>query len=87
MEFCCLHNYPLKTFSAETLANVLVPNPEKHIQKLVGTPSVAEAAAILAVSEISSIEVKLLVPKQIFRLPGEVGSVTIAIAEGVNDNF
>jgi cobalamin biosynthesis protein CbiG len=48
----------------------------------VGTASVAEAAAILAASanEEQQFGVKLLVPKQIFRLPGEPRVVTIAIA-------
>jgi cobalamin biosynthesis protein CbiG len=78
-EFCRVNNLPLKTFTAKVLAAVSVPNPGKIIAEKVGTPSVAEAAAILAASQITS-EVRLLVPKQIFRLPGEVGAVTIAVA-------
>ncbi|BAZ80080.1 cobalamin biosynthesis protein [Sphaerospermopsis kisseleviana CS-549] len=78
-EFCRIHNLPLKTFTAEVLAGVSVPNPGKIITETVGTPSVAEAAAILAASHNTS-AVSLLVPKQIFRLPGEVGAVTIAVA-------
>jgi cobalamin biosynthesis protein CbiG len=78
-EFCQLHKLPLKTFSKETLASVCVPNPSNKITEKIGTPSVAEASAILAASQISS-QVKLLVPKQIFRLADEIGSVTLAIA-------
>lgn len=78
-EFCRINNLPLKTFSAEMLANVCVPNPNPKLIATVGTPSVAEASAIVAASEITS-DIKLLVPKQIFRLPGEVGAVTIAVA-------
>ncbi|MBE9054515.1 cobalamin biosynthesis protein [Sphaerospermopsis sp. LEGE 08334] len=78
-EFCREHNLPLQTFTAEVLAGVSVPNPGKRITEIVGTPSVAEAAAILAASH-KTLEVSLLVPKQIFRLPGEVGAVTIAVA-------
>ncbi|NET71842.1 MAG: cobalamin biosynthesis protein [Sphaerospermopsis sp. SIO1G2] len=79
-EFCRIYNLPLKTFNAETLARVCVPNPNpKFIQQL-GTPSVAEASAILAGLEITS-EVKLLVPKQVFRLPAETKAMTIAIAQ------
>lgn len=78
-EFCQVHNFPLKTFTAEILAGVNVPNPAKIIAQIVGTPSVAEAAAILAAMEISS-QARLLVPKQIFRLPEEAGVVTVAIA-------
>ncbi|YAF95345.1 MAG: cobalamin biosynthesis protein [Nodularia sp. CChRGM 3473] len=139
VEFCRLRNLPLKTFSVESLSSVFVPNPAKTVEKEVGTPSVAEAAAILAASKrlfikylfilalatrsrghtdktlrsslvragrlslcsselyspktfktfsnISSssmrkhgLEVKLLIPKQIFRLAGEPQAVTIAVA-------
>ena len=81
IEFCNLEKLPLKTFSSELLNNVFVPNPNHSITKLVGTSSVAEASAILAVSEITSAEIILLVPKQIFRLPEEMGTVTIAVAK------
>ena len=81
IEFCNLEKLPLKTFSSELLNNVFVPNPNHSITKLVGTSSVAEASAILAASEITSAEIILLVPKQIFRLPEEVGTVTIAVAK------
>ncbi|BAZ29368.1 cobalamin (vitamin B12) biosynthesis CbiG protein [Cylindrospermum sp. NIES-4074] len=83
VEFCRLRSLPLKTFSAESLRTVLVPNPAKIVQETTGTPSVAEAAAILAVSECA-LEVKLLVPKQIFRLPGQAGTITVAVAQSVN---
>ena len=81
IEFCNLEKLPLKTFSSELLNNVFVPNPNHSITKLVGTSSVAEASAILAASEITSAEIILLVPKQIFRLPAEAGTVTIAVAK------
>ena len=87
IELCRLCSFPLKTFTADILSTVSVPNPAKFAEKTVGTPSVAEAAAILAVSHISpcltskqELEIKLLVPKQIFRLQGEPGAVTIAVA-------
>ncbi|MDP5017693.1 MAG: cobalamin biosynthesis protein [Dolichospermum sp.] len=81
LEFCKLEKLPLKTFSAELLNNVFVPNPNNNITKLMGTSSVAEASAILAASEITSAEITLLVPKQIFRLAGEAGTVTVAVAK------
>ncbi|MEA5579068.1 cobalamin biosynthesis protein [Anabaena sp. UHCC 0451] len=80
IEFCRVNNWPLKTFPAEILAGVCVPNPGKLITETVGTPSVAEAAAIMAAAQMTS-EVRLLVPKQIFRLSGEVGAVTVAVAQ------
>ena len=81
LEFCNLEKLPLKTFSAELLNNVLVPNPNNTITKLVGTSSVAEASAILAASEITSAEITLLVPKQIFRFQDKGGSLTLAVAQ------
>jgi len=83
VEFCRLFQLPLKTFPAEMLANVAVPNPSRVIAKKVGTASVAEAAAILAASshQKQNLGVKLLVPKRIFRLPGQPGVVAIAVAQ------
>jgi cobalt-precorrin 5A hydrolase len=79
IEFCNLEKLPLKTFSAEVLNNVFVPNPNNNITKLMGTSSVAESSAILAASESTATKITLLVPKQIFRLPGE--SLTLAVAK------
>ncbi|MDB9307770.1 cobalamin biosynthesis protein [Aphanizomenon sp. CS-733/32] len=81
LEFCNLEKLLLKVFSAELLNSVLVPHPNNTITKLLGTSSVAEASAILAASEITSAEITLLVPKQIFRLSGEIGAVTVAVAK------
>ncbi|MDB9454683.1 cobalamin biosynthesis protein [Dolichospermum circinale] len=81
VEFCDLENLPLKTFSSEFLNNVFVPNPNNAITKLVGTSSVAEASAILAASEITSGEITLLVPKQIFRFQDNGGALTLAVAQ------
>ncbi len=39
---------PLLTHSAEALASVSVPTPSAVVEKHVGTPSVAEAAALLS---------------------------------------
>ncbi|MDP5339479.1 MAG: cobalamin biosynthesis protein [Nodularia sp. (in: cyanobacteria)] len=87
IELCRLRNFSLKIFPAEILSTVSVPNPAKIAEKTVGTPSVAEAAAILAVSHITpsltkkqELQIRLLVPKHIFRLQGEPGAVTIAVA-------
>lgn len=87
IELCRLRNFPLKIFSADILSTVSVPNPAKIAEKTVGTPTVAEASAILAASHISpdviknqELKIKLLVPKRIFRLQEEPGAVTIAVA-------
>jgi cobalt-precorrin 5A hydrolase/precorrin-3B C17-methyltransferase len=41
----------LRTFTAEALAEVEVPNPSRAVADAVGTPSVCEAAALLAAGE------------------------------------
>ncbi|MDJ0726281.1 MAG: precorrin-3B C(17)-methyltransferase [Prochloraceae cyanobacterium] len=65
---------PIITFTAAELAKIEVPTPSKVVSQEVGTPSVAEAAAILAAKN------PLLVSKQIFKQEGEKGAVTVAIA-------
>ncbi|MBV9445498.1 MAG: precorrin-3B C(17)-methyltransferase [Streptosporangiaceae bacterium] len=42
------HSWPVVTFPAAELAQVDVPNPSETVRRAVGTPSVAEAAALLA---------------------------------------
>ncbi len=42
------YGWPLQFFSAETLAQVQVPSPSETVRKYMGTPAVAEAAALLA---------------------------------------
>ncbi|MEH1946768.1 MAG: cobalamin biosynthesis protein [Nostoc sp.] len=95
VKLCCLRNLPLKTFSAEMLRSVCVPNPATLTNDKVGTPSVAEAAAILAASQLTSLTVfpftnieelpvKFLVPKQIFQIQGQAGAVTLAVAQALN---
>ena len=79
LELCRDRQWPLKTFSAEALSQVDVPTPSEVVAQEVGTPSVAEAAAVLATQ--NSTPTPLLVPKQIFRLDDEPGAVTVAIAQ------
>ncbi|NET23901.1 precorrin-3B C(17)-methyltransferase [Okeania sp. SIO1I7] len=51
VEFCQEKNLPLRTFSSELLSCVEVPTPSNVVAQEVGTPSVAEAAAILGARE------------------------------------
>ncbi|MEN9264470.1 MAG: precorrin-3B C(17)-methyltransferase [Gloeomargarita sp. GMQP_bins_44] len=60
--------WPLRTFSAEQLRATPVPHPSAVVAQAVGTPSVAEAAAIQAAQG------PLLVPKHTFP------NVTVAVA-------
>jgi cobalt-precorrin 5A hydrolase len=95
VEFCRLRNLPLKIFCAEILRSICVPNPAIITNQKVGTPSVAEAAAIIAASQLTSLtvfpftsiealRVKFLVPKRIFHLQGQPGAVTLAVAQASN---
>jgi cobalt-precorrin 5A hydrolase/precorrin-3B C17-methyltransferase len=69
-------NLPLRTFGSDVLRSIHVPNPSAIVEAEVGTPSVAEAAALCAANTSS-----LVVPKQIFRAEGQPGAVTVAIAQ------
>ncbi len=88
LELCRERNLPLKTFPSEILNTVTVPNPSQVVEQEVGTPSVAEAAVIIAASQMSSVETQftytasLQVPKQIYRssIPNQKGAVTVAVA-------
>jgi cobalamin biosynthesis protein CbiG len=52
--------WPLRFFPTERLAAVAVPTPSAVVARHVGTPSVAEAAALLA----AGVRAELVVPKQ-----------------------
>jgi cobalt-precorrin 5A hydrolase/precorrin-3B C17-methyltransferase len=47
LEVCARHGWQLTTYAAGVLAEVAVPNPSAVVQQAVGTPSVAEASALL----------------------------------------
>ncbi|AVQ72405.1 precorrin methylase [Microcystis sp. MC19] len=66
--YCQEKGLPLKTFTAEELRDINVPNPSAIVHKKEGTPSVAEAAAL-------KMGDTLLVSKQI-----EAKSVTVAVS-------
>jgi cobalt-precorrin 5A hydrolase/precorrin-3B C17-methyltransferase len=63
---------PLRIFDAAALAGVEVPNPSQTVAAAVGTPSVAEAAALLAAGAGAS----LLTAKQV----SATGDSTVAVA-------
>ncbi|WP_072207665.1 precorrin-3B C(17)-methyltransferase [Mastigocoleus testarum] len=97
VELCANNNLPLRTFRREILKHISVPNPSQIVAKEVGTPSVAEAAALLATfypshtdkepseeilnSSQGKTKGEMLIPKQIFRLEGQPGAVTVAVAQ------
>lgn len=88
VELCGDRNWPLCTFPAEVLRSVNVPNPSAIVEKEVATPSVAEAAAIVGATSSQSehpLPGSLRVTKQIFKLDGEPGAVTVAIAQAEHE--
>ena len=81
VDFCHDRHLPLRFFSAAVLRSVTIPNPSSAIDAAIGTPSVAEAAALSACSFLHSTR-QLLVPKIIYT-QGQTGLVTVAVARAV----
>ncbi len=76
LEFAATLNQPVRFYPAAELAQVAVPNPSETVRRYTGTPSVSEAAALLAANAGIS---ALLVEK--YRLRGADGRhATISIA-------
>jgi cobalamin biosynthesis protein CbiG len=75
LEYSRQSGWFLKIYSPERLNSVTVTAPSPLLSTIVGTASVAEAAALCAAQTDI-----LLVSKQKFRLDAEEGFVTIAIA-------
>jgi cobalt-precorrin 5A hydrolase len=76
VEYCRESGWFLKIYSPERLNSVAVTDRSQLVSSLVGTVSVAEAAALCAAQTDT-----LLVPKQKFRLVAEDRFVTVAIAK------
>ena len=75
-EFAAAHNWQIVFYPAAELARVAVPNPSETVRKYTGTPSVSEAAALLAAKADMR---ELLVEK--LKLRGPDGrNATISIA-------
>lgn len=96
VNLCRDRQWPLRCFPAERLRSIPVPTPSSTVEQAVGTPSVAEAAAILAAHLASETwdgashepspadflsAQTLRVPKHVLRQTGEPGAATVAIAE------
>jgi cobalt-precorrin 5A hydrolase len=70
------HGWPLRFYEAHELAQVEVPHPSETVRRYTGTPSVSEAAALLAAGAPMT---ALVVEKH--KLRGEDGrNVTVSIA-------
>ncbi|WP_330176432.1 precorrin-3B C(17)-methyltransferase [Streptomyces sp. NBC_01498] len=70
---------PLRTYPAEVLASIAVPNPSDAPLAAVGTPSVAEAAALAAAGPGG----ELLVPKRKSHPEGRAAMATCAVVRRV----
>ena len=75
VDYCRESGWFLKIYPPERLNSVTVDRSSTLVASLVGTNSVAEAAALCAAQTDI-----LLVPKQKFRLDNESGWIAIAIA-------
>ncbi|MFS8855158.1 MULTISPECIES: precorrin-3B C(17)-methyltransferase [unclassified Synechococcus] len=90
LELAQAHGWPIQFFSAAALAGIPVPHPSEAVRQAVGTPSVAEAAALLAAQRMSGDEdpaqgrATLLCPKQVFASESE-GACTLAIARAAQE--
>ncbi|WP_018605121.1 cobalamin biosynthesis protein [Uliginosibacterium gangwonense] len=70
------HHWPLQFYTPEELASVEVPNPSATVLRHTGTPSVSEAAALLAARADMS---QLILEKHRLRgLDGRHATVSIA---------
>lgn len=81
LQLAAAQGWPLRFFSAEALAQVEVPSPSETVRKYMGTPAVAEAAALLAAGTHMG---DLLLEKYKYR--GNDGkNATVSIAKGRNN--
>jgi len=88
---CHDRHWELRSFSPQDLRAVAVPNPSAIVEQLARTPSVSEAAAILAAvatrHEVMGENLPFLyIPKQVFRQDGQLGAVTVAIARSLTQS-
>ena len=75
-EVAAAHGWTIRFYPAAELAVVPVPNPSETVRKYTGTPSVSEAAALLAAGADAS---ALLIEKHKLRGPdGRNATVSIA---------
>ena len=76
LALCQQRQWPLKVFTADHLAAIAVPNGSPIVARQVGTPSVAEAAALAA----AGTGARLLAPKTVVRGERASGAATCAVA-------
>ncbi|MBW4658168.1 MAG: cobalamin biosynthesis protein [Drouetiella hepatica Uher 2000/2452] len=86
IDLCHDRQWQLRGFPASDLGAVAVSSPSAIVAQLIGTPSISEAAAILAATDCratgENLRGFLRVSKQIFRQDGH-RAVTVAIAQSI----
>lgn len=80
LALCQQRQWPLKIFTAAQLAAIPVPNGSPVVARQVGTPSVAEAAALAAAGAAAKTGARLLAPKTIVHGERVSGAATCAVA-------
>lgn len=81
LALAALHGWPMTFYTPAQLAAVPVPNPSETVRRHTGSPSVSEAAALLAASAASQVlpGTALLVEK--YKCKGADGrNVTVSLA-------
>lgn len=85
LALCQQRKWPLKVFTAARLAAVPVPNGSLMVARQVGTPSVAEAAALAAAGGgAAGTGARLLAPKTVVHGERASGAATCAVALATN---
>ena len=80
LALCQQRQWPLKVFTAAQLAAIPVPNGSPVVARQVGTPSVAEAAALAAAGGAAGTGAQLLAPKIVAHGERASGAATCAVA-------
>jgi len=83
LDFAKKYHRDMDFYSAEQLSQVSVPNPSEVVRKYVGTPAVAEAAALLSANTERH---DLIIEKHKFR-GADNRNVTVSIARYRSENF
>ncbi len=86
LAFCHAQDWPISFWSAAELRDCLGPHLSARTEAFAGTPSVAEAAALLAARQNGGVP-QLVVPRQSFQWLRDSGAVTLAIAQSKNPAF
>jgi cobalamin biosynthesis protein CbiG len=86
LEFCHAQQWSITFLNAADLKDFPGPNPSMRTEVAVGTPSVAEAAALRLARQEGGVP-RLVVPKRSFQWLRDSGAVTLAIAESMTPVF